>query len=188
MSLRRQLPFLGVSLLAGYGACKGPFLTQVDAQTWVFGNDHWNVTEGKYYATKLFSSILPGHDLVGAAAGHYAGIGEQTPTSDHETTHVLTAPKRRREQLRVDQRLDSLPGRRLHRHRLLLRIRGPALGRLRGPPGRVPVRRQQGAAGPADHPDAVAARQRDLHARADARQGRAPPGLGAVRERDQGAG
>lgn len=67
-----------MALFAAYGACKGPFLTQVDTQTWVFGNDLWNVTEGKYYATKLFSSILPGHDLVGAAAGHYAGIGEQT--------------------------------------------------------------------------------------------------------------
>lgn len=78
MSLR-QLPLLSLALFAGHGACKGPFLTQVDTQTWVFGNDHWNVTEGKNYATKLFSSILPGHDLVGAAAGHYAGIGESSP-------------------------------------------------------------------------------------------------------------
>ena len=79
MSLR-QLPLVGAALFAGYGACKGPFLNQVDAQTWVFGNDLWNVTEGKYYATKLFSSILPGHDLVGAASGHYAGIGETSPS------------------------------------------------------------------------------------------------------------
>lgn len=78
MSLR-QLPILGLALFAGHGACKGPFLTQLDTQAWVFGNDLWNVTEGKYYATKLFSSILPGHDLVGAAAGHYAGIGETKP-------------------------------------------------------------------------------------------------------------
>lgn len=78
MSLR-LLSLLGASLLAGRGACRGPFLTQVDAQTWVFGNEHWNVTEGKYYATKLFSSILPGHDLVGSASGHYAGIGEPIP-------------------------------------------------------------------------------------------------------------
>lgn len=78
MSLR-QLPLLGLALFARHGACKGPFLTQVDTQTWVFGNGHWNVTEGKNYATKLFSSILPGHDLVGAAAGHYAGIGESSP-------------------------------------------------------------------------------------------------------------
>lgn len=76
MSVRQLAPLLGLTLFAGFGACKGPFLTQVDAQTWVFGNDLWNVTEGKYYATKLFSSILPGHDLVGGAAGHYAGIGE----------------------------------------------------------------------------------------------------------------
>lgn len=76
MSLR-QLPLLGLALFAGHAASsKGPFLTQVDNQTWVLGNDHWNVTEGRYYATKLFSSILPGHDLVGGAAGHYAGIGE----------------------------------------------------------------------------------------------------------------
>ncbi|KAI3400717.1 hypothetical protein diail_1926 [Diaporthe ilicicola] len=70
----QQLPFLVLTLFTGLGACKGPFLTQLDNQTWVFGNDLWNVTEGKTYATKLFSSILPGHDLVGAAAGHYAGM------------------------------------------------------------------------------------------------------------------
>lgn len=87
MSLR-QLPLLSLALFAGYGTCKGPFLTQVGTQTWVFGNDLWNVTEGKYYATKLFSSILPGHDLVGAAAGHYVGIGETNPSRTRSDTHA----------------------------------------------------------------------------------------------------
>lgn len=86
-----QLPLLGLALFAGYGACKGPFLTQVDTQTWVFGNDLWNVTEGKNYATKLFSSILPGHDLVGGASGHYAGIGETIIAPSHNTISRLTA-------------------------------------------------------------------------------------------------
>lgn len=89
MSLK-QLPLLGMALFAGYGACKGPFLTQVDTQTWVFGNDLWNVTEGKNYATKLFSSILPGHDLVGGASGHYAGIGETTMALPYQNAPRLT--------------------------------------------------------------------------------------------------
>lgn len=74
--MRCQLPLWGLAYFLGQAAAKGPFLTQLDNQTWVFGNDLWNVTEGPYYATKLFSSILPGHDLVGTASGHYAGIGE----------------------------------------------------------------------------------------------------------------
>ena len=103
MSLR-QLSLLGLSLFAGHVACKGPFLTQVDTQTWVFGNDLWNLTEGKYYATKLFSSILPGHDLVGAAAGHYAGIGETSPaltpaiSQEHDQADSAQLVKRWRKQ------------------------------------------------------------------------------------------
>lgn len=86
----KSLRLLGLALLAGRVACEGPFLTQLDNQTWVFGNDHWNVTEGKYYATKLFSSILPGHDLVGGAAGHYAGIGEDQTHPQHQLGQLQT--------------------------------------------------------------------------------------------------
>lgn len=68
----------GALLIAG-AAASGPFLTQIDGQTWVFGNDHWNVTEGPNYATKLYSSILPGEDLVGTAYGHYSDVGRSWP-------------------------------------------------------------------------------------------------------------
>lgn len=78
--MKSQLPLWGLAFYLGQAAGKGSFLTQLDNQTWVFGNDLWNVTEGPYYATKLYSSILPGHDLVGAASGHYAGIGETIHT------------------------------------------------------------------------------------------------------------
>lgn len=63
------------ALHVGAVIATGPFLTQIDNQTWVFGNDLWNVTQGPNYATKLFSSILPGQDLVGSAYGHYSDIG-----------------------------------------------------------------------------------------------------------------
>lgn len=72
--MRSQLSLWAFAFHLGQAVGKGPFLTQLDNQTWVFGNDLWNVTEGPYYATKLYSSILPGHDLVGTAYGHYAGI------------------------------------------------------------------------------------------------------------------
>ncbi|KUI54168.1 Rhamnogalacturonate lyase [Cytospora mali] len=72
--MRFNLPVWGLALYLGQAAAKGPFLTDLGNQNWIFGNDLWNVTEGPYYATKLFSTILPGHDLVGSAYGHYVGI------------------------------------------------------------------------------------------------------------------
>ncbi|KAJ4418515.1 hypothetical protein N0V82_005495 [Gnomoniopsis sp. IMI 355080] len=66
------------ALYLGAVVAKGPFLTQLDNQTWVFGNDLWNVTQGPNYATKLFSTILPGQDLVGSAYGHYSDIDGAT--------------------------------------------------------------------------------------------------------------
>lgn len=64
-----------LALYLGAAAASGPFLTQIDTATWVFGNDHWNVTQGPSYGTKLYSSILPDQDLVGTAYGHYLDIG-----------------------------------------------------------------------------------------------------------------
>lgn len=76
VDMRFERPILSsVALLVNTVAAKGPFLTQIDNQTWVFGNDHWNVTEGPNYATKLYSTILPGQDLVGDAYGHYSDVG-----------------------------------------------------------------------------------------------------------------
>ncbi|CAN8099944.1 unnamed protein product [Discula destructiva] len=65
---------LSLALSISGAAARGPFLTQLDATTWVFGNDLWNATQGANYATKLYSSIVPGKDLVGTAYGHYADI------------------------------------------------------------------------------------------------------------------
>lgn len=69
-------PFLcGLALFLRNAIAKGPFLSQIDNQTWVFGNDLWNVTQGPNYATKLYSTILPEQDLVGTAYGHYSDVG-----------------------------------------------------------------------------------------------------------------
>lgn len=73
--LFRHSQIWSLALYLGVVVSQGPFLTQIDDQTWVFGNDLWNVTQGANYATKLFSSILPGQDLVGTAYGHYSDIG-----------------------------------------------------------------------------------------------------------------
>lgn len=62
---------------AAAAAAKGPFLTQTGTQTWVFGNDLWNVTQGPNYATNLYSTLV-GQDLVGTAYGHYTDIDGTT--------------------------------------------------------------------------------------------------------------
>ncbi|CAK5278237.1 unnamed protein product [Mycena citricolor] len=69
-----MLRALAVVSLAAAVIAKGPFLKQTTNQTWIFGNDLWNVTQGPFYATQLYSDLVPGVDLVGTAAGHYAGI------------------------------------------------------------------------------------------------------------------
>lgn len=63
------------ALLAGFvGASSiveratGPFLTVVDNQTWVIGNELWNMTQQLTYGVKLFYKE---HDCVGDAVGHY---------------------------------------------------------------------------------------------------------------------
>lgn len=45
-----------------------PFLTQIDNQTWIIGNDVWNMTQGLKYGVKL---NYKNRDLVGNAVGHY---------------------------------------------------------------------------------------------------------------------
>ncbi|TDZ21291.1 Rhamnogalacturonate lyase [Colletotrichum orbiculare MAFF 240422] len=47
---------------------KLPFLKQVDNQTWIIGNDVWNMTQGLKYGVKL---NYKDRDLVGNAVGHY---------------------------------------------------------------------------------------------------------------------
>ncbi|KAG9528325.1 polysaccharide lyase family 4 protein, partial [Aureobasidium melanogenum] len=49
---------------------RSPFLQQTSNNTWVLGNDIWNITQGPIYATKLF---FQGKDAIGSAAGHYVG-------------------------------------------------------------------------------------------------------------------
>ena len=44
------------------------FFQETGNQTWVLGNEIWNVTQGPQYGTKLF---YKGKDRVGKAAGHY---------------------------------------------------------------------------------------------------------------------
>ncbi|KAK4140568.1 polysaccharide lyase [Dichotomopilus funicola] len=45
-----------------------PFLNQVDNQTWIIGNDVWNMTQGLQFGVKLY---YKDRDLVGDAWGHY---------------------------------------------------------------------------------------------------------------------
>ncbi|KAB5562813.1 polysaccharide lyase family 4 protein [Coniochaeta sp. 2T2.1] len=59
---------VAASLAAVVAAATGPFLTAVDNQTWIIGNDVWNMTQGPIYGVKLY---YKDHDCVGDAVGHY---------------------------------------------------------------------------------------------------------------------
>lgn len=50
------------------GTSTGPFLKQLDNQTWILGNEIWNVTQQVTYGVQLY---YKGRDCVGDAAGHY---------------------------------------------------------------------------------------------------------------------
>lgn len=68
-----------------------PFLVKIDNETAIIGNDLWNVTVGRQYATELHYSALPGVDLVGNASGHYVSYSTRThPT--YSLQHHLTNP------------------------------------------------------------------------------------------------
>ncbi|KAI0431761.1 rhamnogalacturonate lyase [Xylaria sp. FL1042] len=45
-----------------------PFLSQVNNQTWIIGNELWNLTQGPKYGVQLY---YKDHDCVGDAVGHY---------------------------------------------------------------------------------------------------------------------
>ncbi|KAI0118219.1 rhamnogalacturonate lyase [Nemania sp. FL0031] len=68
----KAIPLLIAATLASAVPTKhnapGPFLTQVDNQTWIIGNELWNVTQGLKYGVQLF---YKDHDCVGDAVGHY---------------------------------------------------------------------------------------------------------------------
>lgn len=83
------LQSLSLALSLGVAAAKGPFLTQVNTTTWVFGNDHWNLTHGANYATKLYSTIVPDQDLVGPAVGHYLRIDSE-PLAPYSSATIVS--------------------------------------------------------------------------------------------------
>lgn len=67
---------VAASLAAVVAAATGPFLTAVDKQTWIIGNDVWNMTQGPIYGVKLFYKE---RDIVGNAAGHYVSYSMSSP-------------------------------------------------------------------------------------------------------------
>jgi hypothetical protein len=60
--------FLASSLWVAVTEAAGPFLKTVSEFEHIIGNDHWNITIGRQYGTKLY---YKDHDLVGDAWGHY---------------------------------------------------------------------------------------------------------------------
>ncbi|KAG6367172.1 hypothetical protein INS49_001356 [Diaporthe citri] len=63
-----SLLLAGVLTRAYVERAAGPFLAQVDNETWVIGNELWNLTQQRTYGVKLFYKE---RDLVGDAVGHY---------------------------------------------------------------------------------------------------------------------
>lgn len=68
-------------------AAREPFLTSVGTNTWVIGNDVWNMTQGRTYGVKL---MYKDQDCVGKAVGHYASYST-SPSPITTNSHSLTA-------------------------------------------------------------------------------------------------
>ncbi|KAH8647830.1 polysaccharide lyase family 4 protein [Xylariales sp. PMI_506] len=66
----------------------GPFLTEVDNSTWIFGNELWNVTQGVKYAKQLY---YKDQDCVGAAVGHYVSYTPVATETDLSWTSASIA-------------------------------------------------------------------------------------------------
>jgi hypothetical protein len=60
-------------LLDGFIFSK-PFFQYVSPSHWILGNELWNISLSKVYATELYFSDT---ELIGQAKGHYAGYGKQ---------------------------------------------------------------------------------------------------------------
>jgi rhamnogalacturonan endolyase len=52
----------------------GPFLNQIDNETWIIGNEVWNMTQQQTFGVKL---MYRGKDCVGEAVGHYVSYSMQ---------------------------------------------------------------------------------------------------------------
>jgi len=73
---KRIFVTLAASLVTAVAAATGPFLTAVGNQTWIIGNDVWNMTQGPKYGVKLYYKE---HDCVGDAVGHYVSYSTSDP-------------------------------------------------------------------------------------------------------------
>jgi rhamnogalacturonan endolyase len=69
--MRFWIPSLALVALP-FTAGRSSFLQQTSNNTWILGNDIWNITQGSIYGTKLY---YQGKDAIGSAAGHYVGAG-----------------------------------------------------------------------------------------------------------------
>lgn len=84
-TLAAILPIAASAPLEGRAKSKG-FLNQLNETTWVFGNNVWNLTQGRQYANKLYYKNT---DLVGDAWGHYVSYSKpktlSTPSVRYKT-------------------------------------------------------------------------------------------------------
>ncbi|KAI1343322.1 polysaccharide lyase family 4 protein [Xylariaceae sp. FL0016] len=69
-------------------AADRPFLSQVDNETWVIGNEVWNMTQGRTYGVKL---NYKDHDCVGGAAGHYVGYNGAASNLNWTSASVVSS-------------------------------------------------------------------------------------------------
>jgi rhamnogalacturonan endolyase len=60
---------LALAALVAPAIAVDPFFVQLGAQSWLIGNEIWNLTQGPTYGVKLW---YKGRDCVGRASGHYA--------------------------------------------------------------------------------------------------------------------
>lgn len=92
----KPLPYLSVCSLALAGVkaashvrrnSTGPFLQQLDEQTWVIGNELWNLTQQATYGVQLY---YKDQDCVGDAVGHYVSYSTSEGPRDLPTILHMT--------------------------------------------------------------------------------------------------
>lgn len=84
--MKGVLAILAASLATVVAAATGPFLTAVGDQTWIIGNEVWNMTQGPTYGVKLY---YKDHDCVGDAVGHH--VSYSTSMSPRHCLTILPA-------------------------------------------------------------------------------------------------
>lgn len=101
MSVLLLVASLIATAVARSNNATGPFLEQVDNQTWVIGNEVWNMTQQVTYGVQLY---YKDRDCVGDAVGHYVSYSKSPKSirSSPQKLNQVFQPRWRRLRPKLD--------------------------------------------------------------------------------------